>query len=327
MIRAYRLASVAFVAFTAPAQAQQAPNTTKFEAVGTLGAVDSTTQTDDVKFRRDRYERMTVPVHLSGEGPFRFLVDTGADRTVISRQVANRLGLQSRANARLHSITGASQVQTARVPLLQLSTRSVHQIDAPLLEAENMGADGILGVDSLRSQRVLFDFKAQTLSIVPARARAKEEDEGAIVVRGRLKYGRLVVTDANADDERVSVVLDTGAQYSVGNSALRRALQQRRMINMGADIELVSVTGEKVIGRLGRVDELVMGGVRMEGLYIAFTDAPVFGQLGLANRPALLLGMNALRAFEKVSIDFASKKLRVIVPEHSELEGARLAAR
>jgi predicted aspartyl protease len=321
------MAAVALVVVAAPLQAQQAANTTKFEAVGTPGEIDTTTQTDDVKFRSDRYERMTVPVHLSGEGPFRFLVDTGADRTAISRQVANRLGLQSRAGARLHSITGASSVDTARVPVLQLSSKTVHEIDAPLLEADNMGADGILGVDSLRSQRVLFDFKAQTLSIVPARSRAKEEDEGAIVVRGRLKNGRLVMTDAYADSERVSVVLDTGAQYSVGNSALRLALQRRRMISMSGDVELVSVTGEKVIGRLGLVEELEMGGMRMKGLYIAFTDAAVFGQLGLADRPALLLGMNALRSFDKVSIDFASKKLRVILPEHSEIEGARLAAR
>ena len=34
-------------------------------------------------------------------------------------------------------------------------------IDAPALEASNIGADGMLGIDSLRSQRVLFDFKAQ----------------------------------------------------------------------------------------------------------------------------------------------------------------------
>ena len=96
---------------------------------------------------------------------------------------------------------------------------------------------------------------------------------------------------------------------------------------MTQDVELVSVTGEKAVGRLGFVRALEMGGVTMKGLYIAFTDAPVFAQLGLADRPAMLLGMNALRSFDKVSIDFASKKLRVILPEHSGIEGARLAAR
>jgi hypothetical protein len=35
--------------------------------------------------------------------------------------------------------------------------------------------------------------------------------------------------------------------------------------------------------------------------------------------------MNAMRAFKKVSIDFASRKLRVVVPEHSSLD-LRLAS-
>jgi hypothetical protein len=36
--------------------------------------------------------------------------------------------------------------------------------------------------------------------------------------------------------------------------------------------------------------------------------------------------MNAIRAFKKVSIDFANKKFRVILPEHSALE-TRVAMR
>jgi len=39
----------------------------------------------------------------------------------------------------------------------------------------------------------------------------------------------------------------------------------------------------------------------------------------------LLLGMNAIRAFKKVSIDFANRKFRVVLPEHSSLD-ARLAS-
>ena len=66
--------------------------------------------------------------------------------------------------------------------------------------------------------------------------------------------------------------------------------------------------------------EITMGPVGLKNLAIVFANAHIFKQLKLDNRPALLLGMNAMRAFKKVSIDFASKKLRMIVPEHSELE-------
>ena len=50
-----------------------------------------------------------------------------------------------------------------------------------------------------------------------------------------------------------------------------------------------------------------------------FVDLHTFKQLKLEKTPSLLLGMNAMRAFKKVSIDFANRKFRVVVPEHSEL--------
>jgi predicted aspartyl protease len=44
--------------------------------------------------RCDGTDRMTVPVSISGKGPYHFVVDTGADRTVISRELANALALK-----------------------------------------------------------------------------------------------------------------------------------------------------------------------------------------------------------------------------------------
>ena len=121
--------------------------TTELQTVGTPGVVDKATQTEDVRFRADYYERMTVPVRVSGTGPYRFLVDTGADRTAISRELAARLGLAAGEDAELHSIARQSIVQTATVPRLQLTRKEVKVTDAPLLTTENMGADGILGVE------------------------------------------------------------------------------------------------------------------------------------------------------------------------------------
>jgi hypothetical protein len=34
----------------------------------------------------------------------------------------------------------------------------------------------------------------------------------------------------------------------------------------------------------------------------------------------MLLGMNAMRAFKKVSIDFARRKMRVVLPESGEAD-------
>ncbi|MEK6638843.1 MAG: retropepsin-like aspartic protease [Pseudomonadota bacterium] len=48
---------------------------------------------DIIATAEDDALRMTVPVMINGQGPFRFVIDTGADRTVISSELAERLGL------------------------------------------------------------------------------------------------------------------------------------------------------------------------------------------------------------------------------------------
>lgn len=296
------------------------PATTRLEAVSGIPNVDSKTQTEDVQFRNEQDDRMTVPVQLSGVGPFRFLVDTGADRTAVSREVVGRLGLEKGSRASVHTIAGVSQVSTANVPNLALTRKPVKVIDAPVLESANMGADGILGVDSLRSQRVLFDFGTNTLSIVPSAVPDFRDEPGTIVVQAMRRNGRLVVTDASANGHNVTVVIDTGAQLSIGNEALRERLLGRGLVDTSQQVILQSVTGAMVTGEYMFIRELEIGGLSLKNLAIVFTNAHTFKELHLDKKPALLLGMNAIRAFKKVSIDFASSKFRVVLPESSQLD-------
>ena len=323
-MRALSLLPVLLAGISAsPAPAQNMMNV--FDTVRQKAQVDSTTQADDVKIRKDRSDRMTVPVTVGGSGPFRFLVDTGADRTAISSAVAAQLGLDTSAQASLHSVTGISTVQTATVSNLRLSQQDLKIVDAPVLDAANMGADGILGTDSLRSQRVVFDFQKNLMTIVPAEQRIANE-EGTIVVTGKLRNGRLIVTNAIADGNVITVVLDTGSEVTIGNEALRRRLG-KALVKISGPVDLESVTGEILQGEYTFVKRLEVGDVNLANLAVVFADAHTFAKLGLDKRPALLLGMNALRAFKKVSIDFANKKLRVILPETGSLEQVLMAAR
>jgi predicted aspartyl protease len=318
-----KLAAVVLLGLPAPLAAQ----ITQVETVSGPALVDDQTQTQDVAFKNDRHQRMTVAVRLGGSGPFRFMVDTGADRTAVSRQLAGRLGLAKGPGGQLHSVTGISAVETVTVRELQLSVRTIGKIDAPVLDAEHLGAEGILGTDTLRSQRVMFDFKNKLLSITPSQPRKQKDEAGTIVVQASRRAGRLIVTEASADNQRVTVVLDTGSEVSIGNMALKRVLTSRRLLQRNGKIELVSVTGEKLIGDYAFLKQLEMGGVTLQELGIVFADAHTFRQMELDNRPALLLGMNALQAFDKVSIDFANKKLRVLLPTGSSLAQKQFAVR
>lgn len=315
-----------FFAISAASPAAQ-PATSVLDTVAQPQPVDSTTQAEDLKFRKDATDRMTVAVTLGGSGPYRFLVDTGADRTAISSEVAARLGIAATDTVSMHTVTGVSTVQTATVPNLQLSQTAMRIVDAPLLEADKIGADGILGTDSLHSKRVIFDFDKKVMTIVPAKQKVVPKDEGTIVVTGRLKNGRLIVTNAIADNQSITVVLDTGSQVSIGNQALRLRLGNHGQLLRTGPVELESVTGDTLEGEYTFVKKLVVGDVGLSNLAVVFADAHTFKRLGLEDRPALLLGMNALRAFKVVSIDFANKKLRVTLPETGSLNQTQLAAR
>jgi predicted aspartyl protease len=298
------------------AQSQPAPA----QLPGAAQVVDKTSQTEDVKFQTEEYERLTVPVRVSGTGPYRFLVDTGANRTAISRELAARLQLVAGPSAELHSATGNSNVSTAQIPEIQLTRKAIKQIDAPVLDRVNIGADGILGTDSLGLQRVEFDFEAKTMSIVPSSAPQFRDEPGTIVVEARRRNGRLIVTDATANGRPLTVVLDTGSEVTIGNEALRNSLHKGQLSNDTHPVEIISVTGEKLIGDYMFLKQLEVGGITLQNLAIVFAPAHTFQQLKLDKKPALLLGMNAIRAFKKVSIDFANLRLRVIVPQTSELD-------
>lgn len=306
--------------------ALNAQNVTRLDAVGGLPEIDKTTQAQDVRFRDSKGDRMTVSVHLSGIGPYQFLVDTGADRSAVSSAIASHLALAPGARAALHSSTGVTEVSTARVPSVEFTRPAQKQIEAAVLESVNMGADGIVGSDLLRSQRVQFDFEKKTMTIVPSATDDFRPEPGTIVVEARRKNGRLILTDAVANGQNVTVVLDTGSEICVGNEALRRRLLGRNLIDAQQQVELQSVTGAKIAGDYMLVRELQISGITLKNLAVVFVDAHTFKQLKLDRTPSLLLGMNAFRAFKKVSIDFANRKFRVVVPEQSELD-TRLAMR
>ncbi len=300
------------------------PNRLNVEVVPSQ-PIDNTTTTDEVAIGRDIGDRMTVAVSVSGMGPYRFLVDTGSERTVISRQLANRLQLESGKDAVLHSVVGVHDVSTVFIPHLQVSNNIISVVDAPALEASNIGADGMLGIDSLRSQRVMFDFKAQTMSITPSAKPVERLDGQTIVVRARYRRGRLIFSQALIDNQRITVIVDTGSQVTIGNMALQRSLRKRRLWDVPNPVTIETVTGEKLSARVAHLQNLELGEVRLDDLAVAFADAHIFKQLDLQHEPALLLGMNAMRAFDRISIDFQSKKVRFVLPGTSMRQSVRMA--
>lgn len=278
--------------------------------------VPDLTVTENIQGGRDLSSRLTVPVTINGAGPYQFVVDTGAERTVISRELAERLTLAASGRVTLLSIAGTDVVDTATVAGLRLTASRSHMNDfeAPLLPELHLGAVGMLGIDSLQTKRVVMDFRKMRMAITESTSRMGRAETDEIVVTARRKLGQLILIDAETEGQAVNVILDTGSAVTVANPALRQRLAQRGRLGTTVPISITSVTGATTFAEYGRVRAIRLGSVTLNNMPIAFTDAQIFHRLGLDRKPALLLGMDALRMFDRVSIDFANRSVRFLMP-------------
>jgi predicted aspartyl protease len=255
---------------------------------------------------------MTVPVRIANQ-PFRFLIDTGAQNTVLSIATAAQLSLVPDGRAKLIGVAGSQMVDTVEVEQIDLGRRSYFGIVAPLLEGGDIGADGIVGLDSLQDQRVLLDFGKKLMAIGDAKTLGGNGGY-EIVVTARRRSGQLIMTDARIDGVDTDVVIDTGAEYTIGNLALRQALSRRRTHEQTV---LQSVTGQSITADLAFARQLAIKDMQLSNVLIAFVDAPPFAALDLHRRPAILLGMRDLRAFKRVAIDFSTRKVMFDLPREA----------
>lgn len=253
--------------------------------------------------------RMTVPATIGDQGPFQFVVDTGAERSVISSELAQSLDLPDGPPARLFDFTGASTVKTVHVPSISVGGFGAGAMEAPSLSMVNLGAAGMLGIDALQGQRIEIDFDRDQMKVT----QAKHHPRGDFLVDAQLHVGQLIVTDARFEDQPIAVIVDTGSWVSVGNSAMR-ALAAARPRLLGP-ITITSVTGRSFDADYVTIDNLKIGGVRLDNFGLIFADVPPFERFGLADRPALILGMSSLRLFRRVEIDFANREIAFSLPK------------
>lgn len=272
---------------------------------------------DEVATGLDRSLRMTVPVMINGQGPFDFVVDTGADRTVISEELAKQLNLPQSGTATLHAMGGSAKVKLVSIKTVQVSTNIAKRVEAAALPRRNVGADGLLGIDSLKNQRIVMNFQTNTMRVEPASTpeEAVPEDSDLIIVTAKTRLGQLVMVDADANGQKIWVVVDTGAQNSIANTRLRALLVKRVPETEIKSISMVDVLGRTTPAEYTIVSKLRIGGVSMGNAAIAFADAHPFRLFGLTRKPSMLLGVESLRSFRRVSVDFATRKVKFLLPE------------
>ena len=268
---------------------------------------------EQIAIAQDRLDRMTVSVRIDKGGPYEFIIDTASQRTILSKEIAGALALDIEDEVTIVALAGSTVVQTVFVPSLTLGKRSYDGLVSPTFRSANIGADGVLGLDSLQGQRILFDFLARNISVEDTSEPLKSRSRREIVVTARRRSGQLIFTNATIAGVKTSVIIDTGGELSIGNKALQRRLRLKSSAMVQTN--LVDVTGRSVKADYGIAEELLIGRARFGIIPIAFADIAPFKALKLDKKPALFLGMDALRKFDRVAIDFANRKIYFLIPK------------
>jgi hypothetical protein len=175
-----------------------------------------------------------------------------------------------------------------------------------------LGADGYLGLDVIDRQSVTFDFQNHSLTIQPSDRITNwlpMADRALVRVNGT--DGKLTAVNCSVDGSKAFAFVDSGAEISIGNSKLFEALRQNGGKYLNDEVvQLLGVTGGSAAGRMTFVDRIKLGSVSFMNSVLVISDLQVFDIWGLADKPALFLGMNFLRQTSSVTIDYGRKELR-----------------
>lgn len=268
----------------------------------------------------DDAKRMVVPAYINGRGPFGFVVDTGANRSVVASEVAAICDLPSAGKADVHGIAGVEPANLVAVRRLAVGEVVSSALELPTVPRAKLGADGLLGVDILRGRRMLLNF-AQNRFEISNSGQGSEVGRDSnsripnhidpIRVGAAYRYGQLVILDAQVGEVQVNAFLDSGSQVTVGNRALRDAVVRTRPtfgVNL-APVPLISATGQTAVGEFAPLPTLRLGGMAVNDVIGIFADLHIFNLWKLADRPAILIGVDVLRHFHDVTLDFGRKQV------------------
>lgn len=260
------------------------------------------------------FTRVGAAVFIDGRGPYTFVIDTGAGTTSISDRLADRLQLPPMPSVLVHSITESRVTRSVAVSRLQLGGLGFRNLNCPVFTHEQLGADGLVGLDVLGRFRLRFDVVRRSASLTirgVSIAMGGDLQTGSRIRRDGLRafsgrFGQLMLTQVLVDGQPTVAFIDSGAQYSIGNLALRQAVAVRRRDGgrLTRDVPVYGVTGQSLSAELAQIDDLRIGSSRLGATPMLFADLHCFRVLGLNDRPALLIGADLLGRFREVTLDF-----------------------
>jgi predicted aspartyl protease len=250
---------------------------------------------------------------INGEGPFRFIVDTGASHSTISPGLVEKLNLPATGelSIELNGITGTARVPGVKINRLRAGDWSVEDTEFPVVWAPLMaGADGILGAAGLKEQRLFVDFLHNR--VVITRATRSATPSGFMKIPAMRLKGGLIAVHAVIGGVRVPAVIDTGSERSLGNLALQRVLGTRSgLAAVKRQTNVYGATTAVVAGDAQVAPTIAIGDIRIADVTVTYGDFHIFRVWRMEDEPALIIGMDILGTLQAMSIDFQHQSIMI----------------
>ena len=119
---------------------------------------------------------ITAETMVNGEGPFSFIVDTGASRSVISTHTAEKLGLIGKASCcgsldgrGAQGAGGAVAARMTTIESLRVGDTESRNVEAAIVDLTSLSRtlqqtlDGIIGKNFMQNYKVIIDYPRQEI--------------------------------------------------------------------------------------------------------------------------------------------------------------------
>ena len=121
-----------------------------------------------VQYRPLLHSQIAMPVTVNGSGPYDFMVDTGAQVTIIDPALANELKLEGKDSINVIAVTNSARVPLVSAALVETGPVAVHDLqmaveDLGNIQALNPTLRGILGNNFLSRFDLLIDHSRKKL--------------------------------------------------------------------------------------------------------------------------------------------------------------------
>ncbi len=271
----------------------------------------------------DSAGRAVALININGQGPFRFIIDTGANRSVLSQALATRLGLAHTGEGLVHSVDGAELAKLVNVESLSFGALHLSGGDTPVLDGPMLdGEHGLLGVDGMAGRLLHVDFTKYCVQIYESAAQMQMQDWSS--VPARMRFGSLLMVQGKIMDVRVNVLIDTGSDISLANQSFRDALRNVAARSIEYHNGHAFTFGRPIVlAERVWTPRLHLGRTIVDSVNAYIGDFHIFDVWGLQDQPTLLIGMDVLARSREMAIDYERGIVHFRKPPRGDRRGAR----